>query len=293
MLAWADLDEPMVRTFSRSQPEGWRLRSVMERYDFELGFRTEIAQVAQQQTGHPELDPAPLVRPIVNRECGRCHWWEHCRPQLHPDDVSLRIDKGALDMREIVTLRRHGIDTVTDLARVDVDELLEWYLPEVTHRGGAEVRLRTAVRRATMLGAGVWFARETEGPIEVPAGDTEIDFDIETAANGRIYLWGFLIRDPGQPGPGVYTEFSRFADLDAHGEAALAVEAFGWLRSVVEGGGRVVVYHYSGYEVAMIRRWPTGRTTGCWTGRPRTRRSTSSTCWRSSRPTTSASPGSV
>ena len=45
----------------------------------------------------------------------------------------------------------------------------------------------------------------------------------------------------------------RFADLDAHGEAALAVEAFGWLRSVVEGGGRVVVYHYSGYEVAKIR----------------------------------------
>ena len=170
VLAWADLDEPMVRTFSRSQPEGWRLRSVMERYDFELGFRTEIAQVAQQQTGHPELDPAPLVRPIVNRECGRCHWWEHCRPQLHPDDVSLRIDKGALDMREIVTLRRHGIDTVTDLARVDVDELLEWYLPEVTHRSGAEARLRTAVRRATMLGAGVWFARETEGPIEVPGG---------------------------------------------------------------------------------------------------------------------------
>src|SRR4029453_7631869 len=129
--------------------------------------------------------------------------------------------KGALDMREIVTLRRHGIDTVTDLARVDVDELLEWYLPEVTHRSGAEGRLRTAVRRATMLGAGVWFARETEGPIEVPEADTEIDFDIETAADGRIYLWGFLIRDAGQPGPGVYTEFSRFADLDAHGEAAL------------------------------------------------------------------------
>ena len=152
VLAWADLDEPMVRTFSRSQPEGWRLRSLLERYDFELGFRIEIAQVARQQTGHPELDPAPLVRPIVNRECGRCHWWEHCRPQLDPDDVSLRIDKGALDMREIVTLRRHGIDTVTDLAGVDLDELLDWYLPEVTHRSGAEVRLRTAVRRATDVG---------------------------------------------------------------------------------------------------------------------------------------------
>jgi predicted RecB family nuclease len=253
VLAWADLDEPMVRTFSRSHPEGWRLRSVLERYDFELAFRIEIAQVARQQTGHRGLDPAPLVRPIVNPECGRCHWWEHCRPQLDPDDVSLRIDKGALDMREIVTLRRLGIDTITDLAGVDLDELLELYLPEVTHRSGAEARLRTAARRATMMGDGVWFARETTGPIEVPLADTEIDFDIETAADGRIYLWGFLVRDPQQPGDGAYTEFSRFADLDDRSEAALAAEAFGWLRSVVEGGGRVTVYHYSGYEVAMIR----------------------------------------
>ena len=41
-------------------------------------------------------------------------------------------------MREIVTLRRRGITTITDLAGVDLDELLEWYLPEVTHRSGAE-----------------------------------------------------------------------------------------------------------------------------------------------------------
>ena len=121
VLAWADLDRPAVRTFSRSHPDGWRLRSLLERYDFELDFRVAIAEVAARQTGDPETDPPPLVRPIVNAECGRCHWWEHCRPQLDPDDVSLRIDKGALDSREIVTLRRHGIDTVTDLAGVDLD----------------------------------------------------------------------------------------------------------------------------------------------------------------------------
>ena len=114
---------------------------LLERYDFELAFRLAIADVAARQTGHPETDPPPLVRPIVNAECGRCHWWEHCRPQLDPDDVSMRIDKGALDSREIVTLRRHGIDTVTDLAGVDLDQLLAWYLPEVTHRSGAETRI--------------------------------------------------------------------------------------------------------------------------------------------------------
>ena len=251
VLAWADLDRPSVRTFSRSHPDGWRLRSLLERYDFEQSFRVAIAEVAARQSGHPETDPAPLVRPIVNAECGRCHWWEHCRPQLHPDDVSLRIDKGALDAREIVTLRRHGIGTVTDLAEVDLEQLLAWYLPEVTHRSGAEARIRTAARRARMLRDGRWFDRETGGPIEVPAGEVEIDFDIESAADGRVYLWGFLVQRAG--GPAVYHEFSRFAELDESAELDLAREAFEWLRSVVEAGEPVVVYHYSGYEVAKIR----------------------------------------
>ncbi len=251
VLAWADLEQPSVRTFSRSHPDGWRLRSLLERYDFEQTFRVSIAEVAARQTGDPDHDPPPLVRPIVNRECGRCHWWEHCRPQLDPEDVSLRIDKGALDSREIVTLRRHGILTVADLAEADLDGLLTWYLPEVTHRSGAEMRIRIAARRARMLLDGRLFDRESTGPIEVPGADIEIDFDIESAANGRVYLWGFLVRSAG--GPGVYHEFSRFTDLDDAGELELAREAFDWLRSVVESGARVVVFHYSGYEVATIR----------------------------------------
>ena len=87
----------------------------------------------------------------MNKECPRCQWWEHCLPQLDPDDVSLRIDKVPLDMREIATLRRHGIATITDLADADLDQLMEWYLPEVTHREGAEGRIRAAARRARML----------------------------------------------------------------------------------------------------------------------------------------------
>jgi predicted RecB family nuclease len=113
------------------------------------------------------------------------------------------------------------------------------------------MRIRTAARRARMLLEGRWFDRESSGPIEVPAADIEIDFDIESAIDGRVYLWGFLVQPSGEPR--IYHEFSRFTDLDDAGEVELAREAFHWLRSVVESGDRVVVFHYSGYEVAKIR----------------------------------------
>jgi len=251
VLVWADLGEPQVRTFSRSSPEGWRLRSFLERYEYEQSFRLKIAAVAQQQTGQSDQDPELLVRPIVNRECPRCQWWEHCLPQLDPDDVSLRLDKTPLDMREIATLRQHGITTITDLGDADLDQLMEWYLPEVTHREGAEGRIRVAARRARMLLDGVSFDRETTGPIEMPQAAVEIDLDIESSLDGRIYLWGFLIQQTDRSGA-VYHEFSRFDDLDDRAEAALAVDAFSWLRSIVESTPSVVVFHYSGYEIAKI-----------------------------------------
>jgi predicted RecB family nuclease len=102
-----------------------------------------------------------------------------------------------------------------------------------------------------MLVEGTSFSRESDGPIAVPAADLEIDLDIESSTDGRVYLWGFLVQRAGQP-ERVYQEFSRFAELDDQTEAALAVDAFTWLRSVVESGETVAVYHYSGYEVAKI-----------------------------------------
>jgi predicted RecB family nuclease len=251
VLVWGDLRRLHVRTFSRSRPEGWRLRSLLERYDHEHAFRIKIAVAALQQTGRPDRDPELLVRPIVNKECPRCQWWEHCLPQLHPDDVSLRLDKTPLDMREIATLRQHGIATITDLADADLDQLLEWYLPEVSHRGGAEGRIRVAARRARMLLEGSSFDRETTGPIEVPEADVEIDLDIESSADGRIYLWGFLVQHAGDAAA-IYHEFSQFDDLDDRSEAALAADAFTWLRSVVDAKPSVAVFHYSEYEVAKI-----------------------------------------
>ncbi|WP_168207640.1 TM0106 family RecB-like putative nuclease [Microlunatus elymi] len=260
LITWMDLAEPLLRTFSRTGESGWTARSALERYDHEHAFRVDVAKIASQQ-GKNGSSPRPLVQPIVTDECNRCPWWDHCRSQLADDDVSLRIGKGALDVREIATLRAHGISTVSDLAGVDLDQLFGWYLPEVTHRAGAEERLRQAAHRAKLITTGIEFERITSGPIEVPGAEVEIDFDIETTVDGCIYLWGFRSHrgssadtDHGRPADGVYHPFAAFDDLDADGERALAVRALSWLRQQAEVNPSIRVYHYSGFEPAALRR---------------------------------------
>ena len=67
-----------------------------------------------------------------------------------------------------------------------------------------------------------------------------------------MYLWGFWVSDPATGELG-YRHFSDFSALDAASEAALAVEALGWLRERVSHGD-ALVYHYSDYEVIRIAR---------------------------------------
>lgn len=246
-ITWVDLTEPIVRTFSRSSETGWTLRSVLERYDHEHGFRVRVAENAL--AGGP-----PLVLPIRNRECDSCHWWEACRPQLGSDDLSVRIDKAPLDIREISALRALGIRTITDLAEVDLDELKARYLPEVRHRAAAERRLDIAARRARLMVDSVDLERLTTGPIDVPRADIEIDFDIETASDERVYLWGFLVNDTRTTDPPVFVEFSAWHPLDTDDEHALARRAIGWLKSMVEGPASVRIYHYSAYEVVRMHQ---------------------------------------
>lgn len=249
-LVWADLAEPLLRTYDAEVPGGYRLEPVLERYDGAFARRLRVAEAARRGE--------PLLAPVVVRECATCRWWPACRAQLDDDDVSVRIDRGALDRLEVEALRGLDAGTVTALAHADTDALLERYLPLVPHRSHAESRLRTAVRRARLLEGGVPFVRETSGPIDVRAGSVEVDLDIESSADGRVYLWGFFLERPGRPQEGSYRAFAAFRDLDEGAETALAVEAFTWLRSLVQAeqeagsGPGVAVYHYSGYETSTI-----------------------------------------
>lgn len=249
-VVWMDLDEPMFNSHHLvgiDVPEG--SLSTLERYDQHHSFLVRVALNALAQKGSPD-DP-PLLTPIVRRECLRCPWWAHCRPLLDDDDLSLRIDKSPLDIVEIRVLRDQGIATVAELANTDLGPLLPRYLPMVTHRPGAEERLRLAAHRAQLMAAGIELERIGTSPIELPTAEIEVDLDIETSADDRVYLWGFLLHGPN--GLSGYRGFARFDQLDDGAEVALAAEALAWLHELCRGSS-VRVFHYSDYETIRLRR---------------------------------------
>lgn len=250
VLSWVDLSLPVVPPSPRGRTDPFDAEQVstLERYDAEHALRVELAQAAAALA---PTDP-PLLEPIVNRECGWCQWWDVCRPRLDDDDLSLKISKSPLDVHEIQVLRDLGVATVTELADADVEALLPEYLPKVTHRVGAEDRLRLAWRRSLLMARGVDFDRVTEGPIDLPSGTVEIDLDIETSVTDRVYLWGFSVSD-SRDGSHYYQHFSAFEELDDEAEVALAASAMTWLRDLVDGVD-ALVFHYSDYEVVRLER---------------------------------------
>jgi len=256
VLVWHDLTAPHFKTFSRSS--GSAKRSALARYDHEHGFRVKVAQVAQLRVGAPS-DPEPLVVPIGQSECLECPWEAYCTPLL--DGIaSGDIRSGRLNVREWLTLQSIGVVTTEDLAAVDVDDpvWLASYLDLVPHQVGAEKRLREAVTRAQMIGAGEQLRRTTAGALDVPRADIEIDFDIEWDVDDRVYLWGARIRQGQDDTTAQYVPFVSWEALDDAGELALAQEFITWLRACVESaranGQSLAVFHYTSPEVRYLQK---------------------------------------
>lgn len=246
VICWLDLARPQVPPDPRSVavPADAGPISTLDRYDHEHARRVRLAHAALAG------EPAPL--PILGPECRGCVWRAHCRARLDADDLSLRLTKSPFDVTEVAALRDLGVRTVADLALADLDRLRAAYLPRASHRDDAESRLLRAHRRAGMLHAGVELERTDDAPLDLPRHALEIDVDIETSADDRVYLWGFWVDDPDAGTP-VYRAFSAFRELDAAGEAALAASALGWLRETTRGRD-AAVYHYSDYETIRIER---------------------------------------
>lgn len=252
-ISWVQLTRKQIRTFSRTAASGWKLRSPIERYDHEHGFRVSVAKAARLRS-QGESDAGPVVRPIYVRECNSCQWWARCAPIMGTDDLSVRIDKSPLDVREISVLRSMGIQSIHDLATADLEVLLPRYLPEVRHRDHARERLLLAARRAGMISRGVELERTTTGAIRLPGAGVEIDWDIETSADDRIYLWGFWVSGLDGWQQGHYRWFGEFNDLDDQDETRIAIRAMSWLTEVLHENPDAKVYHYSDYEMVHLNK---------------------------------------
>ena len=260
VFVWHDLAAPVRVTFSRSR--GKVRRSLLERYDHEHGFRVKVAATAAEIIGSAD-DPDPLVLAIGQAECVDCPYQTWCAELMGPDDASVAITRGRLDTREWQALRGMGITTTEVLAQLDPDgsDFFDGYYPEVTHhtRGQALKRLHGAVRQAQMIIAGVDLEPISDGPIDVPAADVEIDFDIEWDVDSRIYQWGLRVRDGQDDRTARYEPVISFDPLDVATELVLAQRTaalIAQLRAQAEQAGRTIaVYHWSSVEVSMTRKF--------------------------------------
>ena len=273
VILWHDLDRAIYKTFSRSNDDAHTLRSAMQRYDHEFTFRSEIATVARSRTGSSS-DPLPLVEPVRIRECNDCPWFDVCMAHLGDDDASARI--GRLSAREWLALAGLGYQTYEQVASLDLEviegrsaddevgetssataALLSEYLPEVAHIQNAQRRLRDAVRAAQMVSDGTHLRRLTDGPVNLPRADIEIDFDIENDRDARVYLWGILVTDH-TTGDSHFEHTTSWDELDAVSESVLARTFWDRLREIVDGAHRegksVLIYHYSTPEPSNLQR---------------------------------------
>jgi predicted RecB family nuclease len=106
VIVWYDLEKPMWSTPAKSDGKKRKLRSSMERYDFEFGFRLDIAATAltHRQSG----DIALLVEPMACGECGGCGFHDHCFTSLLAGSGDASLLPG-VSYQQWRLLRDHGL----------------------------------------------------------------------------------------------------------------------------------------------------------------------------------------
>lgn len=252
-VVWHDLKALTEKTRSNTSETGWVKRSVLAVYDHEFAFRRKVAGAAQSGE--------TLVVPFGKAECKQCPYQNWCTTAVGEDDASFAITVGRLTDREWRYLYDQGLSTVEALAQArPTGALLDGFLRQAAHLPTPERRLTTAIRRAQMIRDKVLLERSTQGVLQVPEADVEIDFDVEWhPADGHVYQWGARVRQGRDESTATYEHsVLSFEPLDDAAAQALADDFFDWLEGFVaaheEAGRMVRIFHWTSPEVTKTIR---------------------------------------
>jgi len=184
------------------------------------------ARLAQVRSAAGGIEPPPFF----SSECGSCIWRAVCVPLVQDSsDISL-IPR--MQRRVWLALRERGVRRLGQLAALEPRDILDI-------KGVGDKTARSYIDHARAFTHGKPILR---GRPDLPEGDVEVYFDIESApAENVYYLMGFLVHD----GSGTHFEHelaSRPVD-----EGAMWAR---FLDRVDMLGG--AVYHYGSFERRAI-----------------------------------------
>jgi predicted RecB family nuclease len=113
LIVWYDLDAPMWTTPAKSDGKKRKIRTSLERYDFEFDFRLDIAATAHNHLEDHDVDL--LVEPRACGECGECGFHDFCWATLELGSGDTSLLPG-LNYQQWRTLRDLGVTERSQIA---------------------------------------------------------------------------------------------------------------------------------------------------------------------------------
>ncbi len=268
VVVWYDLDEPIWQTPAKSDGKKRKFRTSMQIYDFEFGFRLDIAATAQQSQASNAVDL--MVEPVSSGECPACPWLDQCNlvllagsgdPSLLPgiSYAQWRIfrDLGIKDRAGVAALSYRTACLLNSKAQPE--ELVD--LDPATAVFGAASFLSAAILNArAAIGELPVYRLPGRTGTDVARADIELDVDMESVNDG-VYLWGVLITDRANSGlvESGYLPFISLDPIDPAVEAVVFNSFWQWMRDLMTkaaaAGVSVNAYcWYASAENTQMRR---------------------------------------
>ncbi|WP_405134069.1 TM0106 family RecB-like putative nuclease [Nocardia sp. NBC_01388] len=182
------------------------LGAVLDDYDRRYADRIAVVR--------GELPTIPSKVP----ECRQCPWFTRA-----PEEGAQSCEKWLVAHRDVSlvapgarseVLRRHGVDTIDDLAAWTGDAPDDWHFELFTE----------TVVTARAWATGAPLVRRVER-VRVQRADVEVDVDLESYQEHGAYLWGTLL-------DGVYRPFVTWDPLPTEDEGRSFAEFWTWLMQV-------------------------------------------------------------